>query len=727
MSIKAKTNVWLLLAVLAARFACAGGLFKAWGGSGEDGVTAIALDGVSNIYVTGSFYGTCDFNPAGPVHSNLTSAANSQDAFLCKYSKDGDLLWARSWGGTNADRGNGVALDAAGNAYIVGCFRSAVDFNTTGATQAVLTAAEQDAFLCKYDTDGNFQWARSWGGDLGEDGYSIAVDATGNAYVVGDYFSPVIDFNANPAPGTDHDWHTNTYFATNTYYCFDAWLCKWAPDGKFQWARTWGGDGYDDCCVVAVDGSNSVYVGGFLGSTHDTCDLNPNTGSPHVPFIRNSHDPGGAFTDVFLSKFDTNGVWQWSKAWGGTNVDAPVGLAVDGVGDLYVAGYFEDTMYGGNGGGTVDFNPDGPVHSNLTAVSGGADAFLCKYSPAGEFKWAVGWGGSRSEHATCLAVDKFGYVYVPGYFYSAPCDSDPGPGVSNLWSHGARDIFLSKFDPDGNFLLARACGGTNDDWVFDVAVDGEGNAYLAGSFRNAVDFGPLCGGPATNSNGAGDAYFCRIPTCCKLTVTKSGNGVSSLGAVSPAVQVISQGVTTQIVYWAADWNRIQALSSNGTVVGDAAGARSYTQALAGVTADSSNDVVFALATPVQTGYTNVPTTWLTNWAENAMISDAAFSVHSKYLLGLDPTTSNTFLLRIEALDVSGSNAVVVVRRTHTGGLSPDGMHGHLELQAADRMDTTFSNVPGTAVTGSAVFDGQDRKAYTSTVESLTQFYRAVIE
>lgn len=721
MNTKARVIVCLALAALAARSASGGGLLATWGGTGDETANTLALDRSTNIYIAGGFNGTVDFNPSGPVHSSRT--ANGQDAFLCKYDKDGAFQWVRTWGSNGQDRVNTVAVDAAGNAYVIGCFNGTVDFNPSGPPSNI-AANGQDAFLCKYDKDGAFQWARTWGGSLGEDGYNVAVDGAGYVYCVGDFDSTNIDFNPL---GPNHDWHTNSFPAG---YGYDGWLCKWAPDGTFQWARTWGGNGYDDCCAVAVDGMGNVYAGGFLGSTSNTCDFNTNTNLPHVARILNAHAPGGPVTDAFLTKFSADGVWQWATAWGSTNYDVCSGLCVDPLGNLYASGYFGlDLIHPNNSvlHDTVDFNPSG-VASNFTS-NGAGDVYLCKYRPSGELQWVRTWGGANDEQPTHLAVDTFGYVYLSGVFKSVPCDFDPSPATSNLSAHsvGTNDIFLSKFDSEGRFLLARACGGAGDDWGMSIDVDGMGNAYMVGNFRGTVDFGPLCGGPSTTSNGGSDAFLCRVPTCCMLTVVKSGNGVSSLGDASPATQIISLGVATQVVYWAADWHRLLNLKGNGIAVDAAAGTRIYTQALVNVSADISNDVTFALATPIQTGYTNVPTAWLTNWAESAIISDPAFDVHSKYLIGLDPATSNTFVLSMESLSVSGSNVVVVLRRTYTGGLSPDGLHGQLELQATDDLGAGYTNVAGTAVTGAAVFDTAGRKVYTNTITGMRQFIRGVIQ
>lgn len=721
MNTKAKVIAGLALAAWVLRPASGGGLMATWGGAGDEAANTLALDPSTNAYIAGGFNGTVDFNPAGPAHASRT--ANGQDAFLCKYDKDGAFQWVRTWGSNGQDRANTVAVDAAGNAYVIGCFNAIVDFNPSGVPSNI-TANGQDAFLCKYDKDGTFQWARTWGGALGEDGYCLALDPSGCVYCVGDSDSTNLDFN--PA-GPNHDWHTNSFPAG---FGYDGWLCKWAPDGAFQWARAWGGNGYDDCCAVAVDREGNVYAGGFLGSTSNTCDFNTNTNQPHVARILNAHAPGGAVTDAFLTKFSTEGVWQWATAWGSTNYDVCSGLCVDPMGNLYASGYFGlDLIHPNNSllHDTVDFNPSGAA-SNF-ASNGAGDVYLCKYSRSGELQWVKTWGGANDEQPTHLAVDPSGCVYLSGVFKSAPCDFDPGPAVCNLsaYSVGTNDIVLSKFDSEGRLLLARACGGAGDDWGLSVAVDGTGNAYLAGNFRGTVDFGPLCGGPSAGSNGGSDAFLCRVPTCCRLTVVKSGNGVSSLGNASSVTQLISLGVTTQIVYSAADWYRVLNLWGNGIAVEEADGTKSYTQVFVHVSADVSNAVTFALATPAQTGYTNVPTDWLTNWAENAVVADPAFDVHDKYRIGLDPTTSNTFVLRIESFSVSGSNTIVVVKRTHTGGLSPDGMHGELKLQASEHLDDSFTNVTGTAVSGAAVFDATGCRIYSNVVSDTAHFIRAAIQ
>lgn len=216
-----------------------------------------------------------------------------------------------------------------------------------------------------------------------------------------------------------------------------------------------------------------------------------------------------------------------------------------------------------------------------------------------------------------------------------------------------------------------------------------------------------------------------------LILSRRGGGTSSLGDSEFVVASVPSGVSTQIVYHAADWHRIASLALDGEAVPEAIGQPVYTQNFFNVSANVSNDVAFALATPEQTGFAGVPTPWLANWSEAAVAAapDDGFDVPMKYRLGLDPTASNTYALAVASFAVEGANAVAVAHREVTGPLSPDGMHGWLILQWAADLGSGFTNLTATAVTGADVFDGTGRRAFTNAVPegSGTGFYRVVVE
>jgi len=215
-----------------------------------------------------------------------------------------------------------------------------------------------------------------------------------------------------------------------------------------------------------------------------------------------------------------------------------------------------------------------------------------------------------------------------------------------------------------------------------------------------------------------------------LIITSSGNGCSSLGAGPYVSAILASGASTQLIYTAAQWSRISALASNGVPLITASGARCFTQSVLNIGANVSNAVVFALADSTQTGYTNVPTSWLTNWTEEAIHAAQGcdgFCVHDKYMLGLDPTSSNSYRLVIDGCASSGSNMVVVVRRDVSGSFAPNGMNGSLILQATPSMTHAFTNLPSTASTGCGVFDPTGHHAYTNKVDTTTMFYQITVQ
>jgi hypothetical protein len=298
------------------------------------------------VYVTGYFEGTADFDPGPGVDSHTSNGW--EDAFLSKFDSSGSFQWAKTWGGSDDDNGLDVAVDGSGNVYVTGSFEGTADFDPDPGVDNHTSNGEYDVFLAKFDSSGSFQWAKTWGGTGEDDGYAVAVDGSGNVYVTS-YFEDTVDFD--PGPGVD--FHTS-----NGYY--DVFLSKFDSSGSFQWAITWGGSsGWDYGYGVAVDGSGDVYVTGYF---YGTVDFDPGPGV-------DEHWSNG-YADVFLSKFDSSGSFEWARTWGGTDSNGGCAVAVYGSGNVYVIGYFY---------GKVDFDPGPGVDEHWS--NGLDDVFLSKFAP----------------------------------------------------------------------------------------------------------------------------------------------------------------------------------------------------------------------------------------------------------------------------------------------------------------------------------------------------------
>jgi hypothetical protein len=440
---------------------------KSMGGISLDGGNSIALDSSGNVYTTGAFGETVDFDPGSGI-SNLTSAGGT-DIFISKLDAAGNFLWAKRLGGENNDGVTSIASDDSGNVYTTGTFEGTVDFDP-GAGTSNLTAINSDIFISKLDAAGNFVWAKKIGGYRSA---SIAVDESGNVYTTGDFLATV-DFD----PGTGI---SNLTSAGGN----DIFILKLDAAGNFLWAKRLGGLHSDEGTAIAVDGTGNVYT---TGNFDYTTNFDPGSGISNLTSAGND--------DIFISKLDSAGNFLWAKRLGGTNYDYAYSIVVDDSGNVYTTGSFE---------GTADFNP-GPGISNLTSA-GGTDIFISKLNAAGDFVWAKSMGGIYADAAWSIAIDSDDNVYTTGFF-SDTADFDPGAGISNLTAEFSQ-IFISKIDSAGDFLWAVSMGG-DESRSFCIVVDGSGNVYTTGYFFGTADFNPGGATSSLTSQGGIDIFVSKL-------------------------------------------------------------------------------------------------------------------------------------------------------------------------------------------------------------------------
>jgi len=460
------------------------GWARTWGGEYWAIGWGVTADGLGNVYITGYFGGTVDFDPGPGVDEHSWNGEG--DAFLSKFDASGKFQWARTWGGEEWDQGYGVATDSMGNVYVTGFFHYIVDFDPGPGVDEHASNGGRDVFLSKFDSEGTFQWARTWGGESWDEGEGVATDSLGNVYLVG-CFMGTVDFD--PGPGSEEH---SAHGATNVF------LSKFDSSGEFHGARTWGGKGditgYGDMAYgVTVDDLESVYVAGVF---RGTVDFDP---GPGIEERTAGWDWGG---DRFLSKFNPAGEFQWVRAWDGDN-DAEyesAGVAADAIGNVYVAGCFE---------GTVDFDPGPGIDEH--GSNGYEDAVLSKFNSAGDFLWALTWGAATWEdYASAVSVDGLGNVYVTGEF-GGTVDFDPGPGIEEHHSNGRHDVYLGKFSSSGEFQWVRTWGGTESEAGYGTAADSSGSVYVTGYFEDTVDFDPGPGVDEHTSNDYVDAFLSKFP------------------------------------------------------------------------------------------------------------------------------------------------------------------------------------------------------------------------
>ena len=458
--------------------------------------SSIAIDGAGNVYTTGYFYGRADFDP-GPATFDLISNG-LDDIFVSKLDGAGNFVWTKKIGGTLNDIGTFITVDGIGNIYATGYFTGTVDFDPGPGVFNLTAAGNRDAFIIKLDAAGNFVWVRQVGGaSANSEGNSIVLDGTGNIYTGGS-FSGTVDFD--PGAGT-----FNLTVANNLDGVF---VNKLDATGNFIWAKQMATAtrSYDDESIsIAVDGSGNVYTGSFF---EDTPDFDPGLGTFNLT--------AAGMEDIFISKLDAAGNFLWAKSIGGAFGDQVQSVAVDGSGNVYTTGYFEE--------GTIDFDP-GPGTFNLT-TAGDRDIFISKLNTSGNFVWAKQMGGALSDEGYSVVIDGAGNLYIGGLF-NGTADFDPGTGTFNLTAAGGvsgyDDMFISKLDAVGNFVWAIQMGGIDDDDLTSLSVNSTGTIYAAGTFGGTADFDPSSGIFNLTAFGGDDIFvakYTQVSTGVPVTINK---------------------------------------------------------------------------------------------------------------------------------------------------------------------------------------------------------------
>jgi hypothetical protein len=492
-----------------------GGLIGDISGNGiSELAQAIVHDASGNIYITGQFTGVVDFDPSAATQT-LSSATNAFgaptiDAFVAKYDGAGNYIWARSIGGSNADIGYDIKVDAANNVYLTGYFNSVdCDFDPSASTQTLATAGSNDVYLAKYDASGNYLLAINFGGTGDDKGLSIAIDATGNAYI-GGYITGIADF--------DPSAFTVTLTSAGST---DGFFAKYNSSGAYVLAGLLGGTGIDQVTSIETNASNAIYVSGILTGT---ADFDPTAS------VMNLTSAGSQ--DVFFGKYNSTGTLVFAKAIGGTSTDNCNDMAIDGSGNFYIAGTF--------GNNNSDFDPNSGIQ-NLGYAGGGADVFFAKYDATGNYVYAKAISSTSSEGPANIIADPAGNVFLTGYI-NGVTDFDPGFSVVNIASNGNTDIFFGKYDVNGNYLYAYGLGSSAADVGNGITADASGAVYVVGSFNNTVDFDPASAVSNLAASNAQDMFIAKYASCSLISAAVSGlNNVLCNGDATGSASITASG------------------------------------------------------------------------------------------------------------------------------------------------------------------------------------------
>lgn len=509
---------------------------------------AIDVDVAGNVYTTGYFYGTLDFDPSlgeyaltSPQAGIFVSKLDAAGRFNSAYAFPSPI-----YGGCT---GQGIAVDGSGNIYVAGRFFSTIDVGF-GAPNQTLTGVGNDIFLARLravaevngvawlDANGNgfrdsgedplagvivelFDTADGIAGNgndrslglattLADGGYRFAdPPGAGHSYSLvvrlpGGYVLSSMNGGDDAHDNDFNPWtgRSDRFARSNAVQTFDVGVRLEATAPVSGFAEAMGGSGADDMRSLTRDDAGNVYLAGtFRGSI----DLDPGPGEYWLT------SAGG--TDLYVASYTAAGALRWAYRLGGSGDDLVGGLAVAADGAQYLSGSFR---------GTVDFDP-GPEISEVTSAAG-ADVFVIKVDASHALRWVRRIGGGGDESASGLALAPGGAVLLTGDF-PGTVDFDPGTGTANRTSLGARDAFVWRLDRDGGFVWVRQLGGLGtDDTAAAVATDGSGAVYVTGAFRGAVDFDPGSAVRDLRSAGERDVYLWKLDAAGSLVWARQAGG-----------------------------------------------------------------------------------------------------------------------------------------------------------------------------------------------------------
>lgn len=464
---------------------------------------SVAVDQQGNVYSAGLFEYTHDFDP-GPGVFTLTAAGTGQTGiYISKLSPNGEFIWAIQVPDLVEFANIEIKVDKPGNVYLVSVLSQPADMDPGTGVSMLTPIGAKDAFVVKYDTNGQLVWAKQFGGpgDTVPEAGALDIDNDNNIIVCG-FFNNIVDFDPGP----------NIFNLTSSAH-LQSFIAKLNSNGDFIWAKQFGNSSFinsgSNIADVKCDLQNNIYlVGNFRG----TCDFDPGSGSDSLR--------GKSLGDGFIAKLDAAGNFVWARQIANTSNDyyqnaVSRGIDIDANNNVYTTGDFN---------GTFDFDPGTNTH---ILTSAGIDWYILKLNEQGDFVWVDVFGGNENETGADIAVDNDGNVYAVGSI-GHTADMDPGPAVypiTTRFKYGA--AVLTKVNPNGGFIYAVPFQSV-DDYSSAVTrrmvVDGSQNIYIAGSLGGTVDFDPGPNVyPLTGVRGEVPLIFklskCRNVTAANLNIS----------------------------------------------------------------------------------------------------------------------------------------------------------------------------------------------------------------
>ncbi len=494
-----------------------------YGGLNSDYATSSTVDQKGNVFLCGVTQSTDNIATDSAYQS--TKIGLGDKGFLVKFNSDGVRQWGTYFCGDilGGERVEACVADLNGNIYIDGITTSDSGIATPGAFQTIYTGTPWNAFLAKFNTNGELLWSTYYGGNgdaeiggtWGASPGALAADRSGNTFIAG-------KTTADSGIATPGTYESN--------YCTDCgaagFIAKFDSNGVRQWGTYYYGVGdfatlFTRC---TTDSAGNLYV---IGQTNDTVGI----ASPSAY----QQNYGGGQGDAFVAAFNPSGQRLWATYYGGSLWDEGDDISSDQNGYIYIAGTTKSTTGIASPGCFQQSYGGGPY-----------DGFIAKFSNSGQRIWGTYYGGSQSDYMTAIASDLHGKIFF--------CGSTNSPtGISTLNSYqpslaGNYDSYFVKFDSTGQRIWGSYFGGGSYDNANSINYELEDTIYLAG-YTTSIDNISTPNGHQVNIGGGTDAFLEKFIDCWPIdtagpitgpvNVCKPSNGISySIPSLTHAVNYI---------------------------------------------------------------------------------------------------------------------------------------------------------------------------------------------
>ena len=394
-------------------------------------------------------------------------------SFMLSFCLGQHYHWGHALGNSSYDNTESIDTDQHGNVYA-----------------GVFTSSSTGVFVA-YDSIGQLLWQRNIKGDVDLQILGLHVAEDSSLYLTGTYKNRLIA-NANAKPDTIQGASDR-----------DIFLLAYDTGGNYKWGMGFSGSGDDHGEDISTDSQGNIYLVGSFGTSIEF-DLN----SPSGKLNSVGKD------DAFVASFTSSGAFRWARNYGGFGFDWGRGIGISDSGYVYMGG----TIIG-----TDDYDP---VDSIVIVEGFDANAFLICYDTMGNFQWTRTIGGTGNDFCRGMAMDDEGNTYLVGE-YMKTADFDPGPGTVLRTAEKDTDVYIAKYNAQGNFEWVSVMHGSGYDRGWGIDIDPEGNAYITGVAEKNLKPNPADSTFQITDGSSPSAYFAMYDSLGKYIWAFSLDGFTS--------------------------------------------------------------------------------------------------------------------------------------------------------------------------------------------------------